>query len=206
MKVVAFSDTHGQHRAIEDMPEGDMLLFTGDLSVHGNLSELRDFASWFSNFNHDYKIMVAGNHDFMFNGNKREKALQILRDKGITYLEEETIVLDGITLYGSPYSETFDRYAFNEGFGKIPPKTDVLVTHGPPHGRNDYWNEEHGHIGCRELRERVDKVQPLYHIYGHCHERYGETNCEYGESVNVSVTDKDYEVRARPFVFEVEKS
>jgi len=205
MKIVAFSDTHGQHRGLDYIPEGDMLVFAGDLSIYGKLSELRDFAEWFSNFDHDYKVVVAGNHDFMFAGNKRQEAVEILRDKSIIYLEDDTIQLDGITFYGTPYSQTFDRYVFNEGFGKIPPRTDVLISHGPPQGRNDHWNEEEGHVGSKNLREAVDRVKPSLHLYGHIHERYGGVTTDYGDSVNVSVTDRDYELAELPVVIEVEE-
>lgn len=203
MRIVALSDTHGQHRGLDHIPDGDVLVFAGDLSIHGNLSELRDFAEWFSSFPHDYKIVVAGNHDFMFAGNKKEEAVDILKDRRIIYLEDETIQLDGTTFYGTPYSQTFDRYVFNEGFGKIPPKTDVLISHGPPQGRNDYWNEDEGHVGSKSLREAVDRIEPQLHLYGHIHERHGNEPTEYGDSINVSICDRDYEVSEVPVVVEL---
>lgn len=43
----------------------------------------------------------------------------------------------------------------------------------PPFGILDIGKQENIHIGCRELRKRVDKMKPKIHIFGHIHESYG---------------------------------
>lgn len=204
MKIVALSDTHGQHRTMKNLPDGDVLVFAGDMGVHGTMPELQDFATWFADFPHEHKIMIAGNHDFCFDHTRqKEDCRELLEEKGIIYLEEETVTIEGVKFYGSPFSNTFDQYVFCQGFGDIPEDTDVLLTHGPPEGRNDYL-EDYGHIGSEELREEVDEfVCPRAHIYGHVHEQHG--NSEDGvDSFNVSVTDVDYNRVFKPVVFEVE--
>eukprot|EP00928_Gymnodinium_smaydae_P083334 TRINITY_DN6656_c0_g1_i2.p1 TRINITY_DN6656_c0_g1~~TRINITY_DN6656_c0_g1_i2.p1 ORF type:complete len:186 (-),score=30.92 TRINITY_DN6656_c0_g1_i2:67-624(-) len=106
---------------------------------------------------------------------------------GVTYLENECIVIEGIKLYGSPMTPlivlpflTPIPMAFNlmnederiNCWRQIPDDTDVLLTHGPPKGICDSalpgW-----HIGDDELRARVFEVRPRFHVFGHVHQAYG---------------------------------
>jgi hypothetical protein len=56
----------------------------------------------------------------------------------------------------------------------IPDDTDVLITHGPPHGVLDAAMD--GFLcGCEELLDAVTtRVKPRLHIFGHIHEGYGK--------------------------------
>jgi hypothetical protein len=56
---------------------------------------------------------------------------------------------------------------------KIPKSVDILVTHGPPSGILDQ-NARGQNIGCTQLLSTViERVQPRLHVFGHCHEAYG---------------------------------
>jgi Icc-related predicted phosphoesterase len=48
-------------------------------------------------------------------------------------------------------------------WGKISDDTDILITHGPPKGILDAG------VGCEELWQRVNKVKPRVHCFGHAH-------------------------------------
>ena len=61
------------------------------------------------------------------------------------YLEDSSVTLEGYNIYGSPWQPTYgqgggafqiprDGEEAREVAGRIPADTDVLVTHGPPHG------------------------------------------------------------------------
>ena len=52
------------HRSM-DIPDGDVLIHTGDFTNHGSLDEVKDFASWLSTLPHRIKIIVPGNHDMI---------------------------------------------------------------------------------------------------------------------------------------------
>ncbi len=56
----------------------------------------------------------------------------------------------------------------------IPNGTDVLMTHGPPHGQLG-GRVINGSIdaGCEELTIALARVKPIVHVYGHIHEGYG---------------------------------
>jgi Icc-related predicted phosphoesterase len=82
--------------------------------------------------------------------------------------------------YGSPWQPKY-AMGFNlqrgeqllEKWSNIPLDTDILVTHGPPHGVLDK-NFFYEHCGCEELTKVVKNfVKPRLHVFGHIHEDYG---------------------------------
>jgi predicted phosphodiesterase len=67
MRIVCFSDTHGDHRKVKDMPDGDVLVCAGDVTPNGKLKSIMSFIRWFKIIN--IKIVFNGltkiNHFFM---------------------------------------------------------------------------------------------------------------------------------------------
>ncbi|MCB1229308.1 MAG: metallophosphoesterase, partial [Verrucomicrobiae bacterium] len=62
--IVALSDTHGLHAAMEhDIPEGDVLIHAGDFCGRGLVEEVVEFAHWMGSLPHRHKLATAGNHD-----------------------------------------------------------------------------------------------------------------------------------------------
>merc|ERR1711971_526510 len=57
-----------------------------------------------------------------------------------TYLEDESVEVMGLKIFGSPWQPDFSQSAFSlqrgeqlrEKWAKIPEETEVLVTHAPP--------------------------------------------------------------------------
>lgn len=178
MKIIFISDTHGKHHQIE-LPKGDMIIHSGDISARGRVNEIEEFLTWFTSLDYKYKIFIAGNHDFYFEG-KSQSSIQELMPKGVYYLCDSGIEIDSIRIYGSPITPFFHNWAFNRHRGDdirrywdlIPEGTDVLVTHGPVYGILD---ETVGgdNAGCEELLSAIKRVQPKYHLFGHIHEGHG---------------------------------
>lgn len=201
MKIVALSDTHDKHREIENIPNGDVLVFAGDMTKTGRVMEVVDFANWLERLPHKYKIVVAGNHDFCFDGNMKEDAVSELEDRGIIYLEDDYITVQDRLFYGSPRSSTFDDYVFRAENYKwdIDEDVDVLITHGPPKNCMDY-SKGYGNVGCEKLEEAKEKLDLDAHIFGHIHEVNGRVDSNF----NVSILDEDYKVSNAPMVIELE--
>lgn len=63
MKIVQISDTHGKHRLLKNLPEGDVLIHCGDLTENGTEEEVLDFINWLERLPYRHKIFVTGNHD-----------------------------------------------------------------------------------------------------------------------------------------------
>lgn len=111
----------------------------------------------------------------MFERNPKQS--QSLIPKSIIYLEESSVTISGIKIYGTPITPCFFNWAFNRYPGhdielhaqKIPNDTDILITHGPPYGILDV-NAKGEHCRCPSLSSRIQEVKPKQLICGHIHE------------------------------------
>ena len=91
----------------------------------------------------------------------------------------------------------------------IPEGTDVLITHGPPHGicdeayRPGYNITEH--TGCENLRDTVLKIAPKLHLFGHIH--YSGQTSYIGPRTtyaNVAMMNEDYIITGKPMIFDID--
>jgi Icc-related predicted phosphoesterase len=182
MKILHISDTHTYHDLLK-IPSGiDMIIHSGDCSnprdPYNNESEVRDFIDWYKEIPVKHKIYVAGNHDTSI-----EKGLVTkddFKNAGIIYLENESVVIDGIKIFGSPHTPNFGNWAFMkertklERFWRLAIDEDVniVVTHGPPKGILDKSYDRENNLECcgdKSLLNRILEVQPTYSLFGHIH-------------------------------------
>ena len=213
LRIVAISDTHEQHEQIE-LPAGDLLICAGDISFNGRPQAIAAFARWFAAQPHRFKILVAGNHDFLFEENSA--AARSLLSDAIIYLEDAACALDvahapeparRLNVWGSPITPWFFNWAFNRHRGepirrhweRIPDRTDILITHGPPAGILDR-NRAGEQTGCEDLRRAVDRIKPRLHVFGHIHEGYGVEERDGTVFVNACVLDERYRLAHEPVV------
>ncbi|CAG9821779.1 unnamed protein product [Phaedon cochleariae] len=127
------------------------------------------------------------------------------------YLEDKSIELYGIRLYGTPWQPEFGHWAFNlkrgdeclSKWNKIPNDIDVLITHTPPLGHGDLACSG-VRAGCVELLNTVQqRVMPKYHVFGHIHEGYGVTSDGKIIFINASTCDINYIPNNLPIVFDI---
>jgi len=207
MKIVVISDTHGKHNQLE-LPKGDLLIHAGDVSNRGLQEEVEDFLDWFQLQDFKYKIFIAGNHDFFFE-KESEENIQAIIPHNVTYLNDSGVEVEGIQIWGSPITPWFFNWAFNRHRGKaidqhwqlIPENTDILITHGPPHGILDRTSRDIL-AGCERLKERIDFLQTKMSIFGHIHEARGQFKNKHTHFVNAAIVNLKYEVVHRPYVFD----
>jgi Icc-related predicted phosphoesterase len=192
-KLVLISDTHNKHGKLA-IPDGDFLIHAGDMTGRGTEKEIREFNQWLGTLPHKHKIVIAGNHDYLFESNP-ELAKGLLSNA--IYLENSGVEIDGIKFWGSPFSPKFLNMAFNAKRGidlkkywdLIPDDTDVLIVHTPPYGILDKtsWRS---HVGCHDLAGAVSRVKPELVIFGHIHEAYGVTETNGTRYINASSLTK----------------
>ena len=206
MRIVCISDTHNAHNEMF-VPEGDILLHAGDLSGRGTVPEITAFNKWLGSLPHPHKIVVAGNHDFLFE--RQPETAETLITNAI-YLNNSAVEIAGLRIWGSPVTPWFHDWAFNRRRGAdirrywemIPAETDILVTHGPPHGLLDktFAGDQ---VGCRDLLEFVWRVKPKIHLFGHIHEGYGQLETDGTTFVNASIMDLNYKPVHQPIVIDL---
>lgn len=208
--ITFISDTHSKHAyCTADLPGGDILIHSGDMSSVGYEHELHAFLKWFSKQKYEHKVFIAGNHDWIFERNPA-RAQQILSDyPDVIYLQDSSVELQGLKIYGSPWQPAFHDWAFNlprngeelrEKWDAIPDDTDILITHGPPHQVLDYVIWSQSSAGCERLQPRVFELQPLIHSFGHIHSAGIRelTNITKTVFINASVLDERYDYRYKP--------
>ncbi len=182
MRILHISDTHTYHDLLK-IPSGiDMIIHSGDCSnprdPYNNESEVRYFIDWYKEIPVKHKIYVAGNHDTSI-----EKGLVTkddFKNAGIIYLENESVVIDGIKIFGSPHTPNFGNWAFMKERNKlerfwrlaIDEDVNIVVTHGPPKGILDKSYDRENNLECcgdKSLLNRILEVQPTYSLFGHIH-------------------------------------
>ena len=130
------------------------------------------------------------------------------------YLENTSVIIEGLKIWGSPITPSFYReyWAFNADRGEeiqsywnqIPSDTDIIVTHGPVYGALDYIPESREFVGCKDLKEKVDEVEPILFVCGHIHSGRGTRLAKKTAYVNASVLDNKYEMVGDPILLDVD--
>lgn len=207
MKIISISDSHTYHRQLE-IPDGDILVHAGDITFRGEFDVLIDFNKWLGELPHSRKLVIAGNHDIIYE-TKNAYARSLITNG--TYLQDSSIVIDGIKFYGSPWTPRFFDWAFNADRGsairkiwnKIPNDTNVLITHGPAFGSLDEVPSGM-HVGCSDLKDRIAELSDLkLHICGHIHHSYGIKAISNPIYVNAAVCTENYQAINKPIVVEI---
>lgn len=182
-KIWHFSDTHTYHDLLEIPKNITIVICSGDISnaKHKETSykEIMNFIEWFKKLPIKYKVFVAGNHDSAIETN----TLDIIKEfekAGIYYIQDSFIEIEGIKIYGTPYTPTFGEWFFmkarhkmNDLWNKVPDDTDILVTHGPPKGLLDLSYNKEGVLefcGCKSLRNHcISRLNLKLCLFGHIH-------------------------------------
>lgn len=193
------SDWHGN--LPPSIPKCDLLVIAGDV-----FSDLRQ-ESWCRETLAPYLervparsiVAVAGNHDYV-----AEKPL-LMHSLNWTMLYNETAVVQGLKVFGSPNSSTFGSFCMPEEalariWDTVDEDVDLLITHVPPFGLGDEIYGEH--VGSPSLRARLDELTQLrLHAFGHVHEARGSGPLPNGTGwwVNASFVGAD-EMPGNPLV------
>lgn len=218
MKITAISDLHGHKPSLSG---GDLLIIAGDLTATDKWVDWLFFFNDISCWSKIYKniVVIGGNHDNELVKSDILKSFyahisDINFDKpkitNVHYLKDESITIDGLKIWGSPWSPSFvgvnprckafmrnDSLLKNK-YAKIPNDIDILISHTPPYGLCDRIEEfgTHYHAGSKTLLNLLDsgRLKNLKYLFcGHIHEQ-GGTQTEYKgvKIVNCSYLNERY--------------
>jgi hypothetical protein len=243
MRITHISDTHNKHKQLDGkLPGGVLLIHSGDISSLGRKQEVESFIKWFGKQDYMHKVFIAGNHDMTFDreillrdklahfegrteydtkcaDGKPNWLVEMLNNlpDNVYYLENSSIKLEGINIWGSPYSPSFGYgWGFNKDRGhdiaqcwnEIPMDTDIVITHSPIYGYNDRAQNTNQNVGCSDLYHRLHEVKPHLHFAGHIHEAYGWGTIPYKDewgdiyTFNGCSCNLRYEVFNEPITFD----
>ncbi len=173
MKLFAFTDTHGDKKAISSLIKKiqnsapDIIICAGDLT---NFSiGLQKLLNMFEKTNLPL-LIIPGNHEA---NSQLTKACQ--KTKFAINIHKKIYQINNYLFFG---------YGLG-GFGRKNPeleklipkikkaaekKTLILVTHQPPYKTNLDYLKNLGHQGSRSIRKLIKEVKPKLSICGHLHE------------------------------------
>jgi Icc-related predicted phosphoesterase len=186
MKIFVTSDTHMCHNKLI-IPQCDIMIHCGDFTnkhnPYENELEARNFLEWYKVLPIKNKILISGNHDAScFKGLvKREEYPELI------WLEHETANIEGLNIFGSPYSPIYGNwyYTYKRGRSKtywdsIPDNIDIIAVHTMPKGCLDLTKDLDDNliqVGCKGLLNRVLEVKPKIGFFGgHLHNEKDITN------------------------------
>ena len=212
MKVWLISDTHGKELEL-DIPEDiDMIISAGDGGTYKNpyhcKRDLVYFLEWFNKLPIKYKVYIPGNHDTAMEAG----LIDAKEYPEIHMIIHESLEIEGIKMFGSPYTPWFYDWAYNstekelkELWKDIPEGLDFLITHGPPNGILDRCEDGY-RAGCEQLLNVVKSMKPRYHVFGHIHEDGGKQEL-HDETlfINASVLDLSYMKSNNGYVLDIQK-
>ena len=173
MKILAFVDMHGSHKALEKIKKQakqvDLIVCAGDISqfeleLEKHLARLSSFGK--------LVLIIHGNHE-------EPDVLRAACSKfeNIVFLHKRVEIMNNILFIGfggggfEKYSQEMAKF-FKKHEKKLKKaKRAVFITHAPPYKtRLDKVNSSHN--GNNTTRNMIIQYQPSYAICGHFHENW----------------------------------
>jgi predicted phosphodiesterase len=67
-RILAMGDTHDLHKNLDisTLPEADIFIHAGDFTQNSYRGELNRFMEFLDKLPYKHKIVIAGNHDFVY--------------------------------------------------------------------------------------------------------------------------------------------
>lgn len=226
MRIICLADLHG---FLPDIPDGDVAIIAGDIcpaSDHSFWFQQQwldgSFRNWAKNLPVKHVVFCAGNHDLYFDGKsvKAPDHLCFMPDwpKNVHYLQDSSIVIDGVKIYGSPWSLDYcdwafmgDEYKLYDKVRSIPDDVNIWLSHSPANGIMDFNKWGNCHIGACAIRDKALSLPNLkLFVFGHLHQKNPSGNGPDGDLVkngirfvNATIVNEAYEMVYPPIIVDL---
>lgn len=171
MRILAVSDEpspyYYDHFVPGRLDEFDLILACGDLK--------RGYLEFLVTMAHCPVLYICGNHDDALDKNPPE---------GCVCVEDQIYEFNGVRILGlggsyryRPGNHMFTEQQMRRRVRRLRFRLwrhkgfDILMTHAPARGLNDFDTLPHRGFQC--FLDLLDKYQPKYFIHGHIHRSYG---------------------------------
>jgi len=149
------------------------------------------------NCKHNPVVVVRGNHEFtdlgpMFGGEVFEIGFD--SSAAVEYCGLKFGGFRGVPTLIREWCDEFEDPYFDDQVDRLPNDLDVVVTHAPPWGFLDGYNNEH--LGIKALGSWINSKQydgtimPRLFCFGHIHGRYGKLELDDGTIFSNAATGK----------------
>ena len=176
MKLLIFSDIHGDRAALEKLMaiDADYYFAAGDLANWGRgLEQLGPILKQRAG----RMYVIPGNHE------SAEDVARFCGAFGLHDFHGQTMEIAGRRIAGLGYSNPtpfntpgeYSEAELAERLAKFSdPPPEVLICHAPPKSTKLDRAAEGQHFGSQAVREFIEKAQPEYFYCGHIHEAAGQ--------------------------------
>jgi Icc-related predicted phosphoesterase len=190
--VIALTDIHGSHTAIEritdELESADVVVLAGDLTNFGHKRDAQRIIRIVTQ--HARQVLaVPGNCDY-------PDVLETMDELGVGIHGSHTVI-DGISFVGlggslpAPGSTPFEfaedelRTLLDRAVIDLPDGAPtILVSHQPPFGTLSDRIYSGEHVGSTAVRSFIEAHQPMLCLTGHIHEAAGITSLGRTQIVN----------------------
>src|SRR4051812_46364686 len=101
MIIDCISDLHGYYPQLKG---GDLLIVAGDLTESDKTIQYGQFSDWLHRQKYGKKVLLAGNHDNLFEESGFEKIQDSYKDIGIEYVCDSGTEFENIKIWGTPWT------------------------------------------------------------------------------------------------------
>ena len=185
-RIALISDTLSEHTNVDInvIKKADILICSGSVSKNGFSEQIISFLKWLKNVPVKYKIFIGGARDSCLSETYPSilKEIDKFQDDNNFYLLNSSLLIDGISIYGTPFSRRTVIYGEEDYLGKsfsfyddkselaewnkIPSDTEILISNTQPYEILDY-DIEQKHLGSKQLRDKVESLPKLkLHSFG----------------------------------------
>lgn len=191
MEVLAFTDFHGDEKAVEravhvsEERAPDLILVMGDLVFHGRRSEeaLEKLGGTCRRL-----LFVPGNMDPHRLAEFSSDNIYSIHGRCLSYMNVDFLGLGGAPKgpFGTSfeYDEEYADKILNKGLKGCRGDRLVVVSHSPPYGSRLDLTSQGIHVGSRALRGFIEKTKPSLVVCGHIHEARGIDRLSRAVTVN----------------------
>lgn len=185
MVIYAMSDQYNYYKALHgsswNFKNIDLLIYAGGFSyakdLETNKKHTIEVLKRLEKFKARHKVFIGGPHDLAL----EKEVIDLSQFPSLTYLKNESIMIEGIKIYGSPYHATFLGKCFKWNFNRlfdlwenIPMDTDIVITSVPPRTILDVTysleSSKNVNVGDKFLLFKIFKVKPHFHFFGAVHD------------------------------------
>ncbi len=181
MKILAFSDLHGNIKPIIDYlnkNKVDLIVIAGDITNFGPAELGEDILNEICSFNVPV-LAIPGNCD------PESMHINMDNSQAINIHARNLVIKNiGICGFGGSNPTPFDTplefeevQIYDEAKkaleGVKEQKITLFITHAPPYGTKTDLLPSGVHVGSKSLRKIIEELQPTVNICGHVHEAVG---------------------------------
>lgn len=165
IRLVVLSDTHGRHKYLSPLPDGDVLMHLGDAADRGSLADIRSFAEFMKQQPHKTKLLLDGNHDQDRENPGRINLQEEYKEAG-QLLQDAIVQIGSFTIMGVSWKSCEENsfLVADEVASYHDGKIDIILTHSNP-----FVGPGHGWEGSKEMTNLIAKHAIPLHLFGHVH-------------------------------------